>query len=277
MSDSYDLAIVGAGLSTHAFLRARAALHRDETIVVIEHEAVPGGALRHLLPAPEFPVASALLDPTWWPARVELRPRATAVGFLPATRPGALHTLLVREAAGTTRLTARRIILAGGGVDRPREHDQIPGTRPAGIVTPSFVLQSLAAGYLPGRHALVYGASSVAAITARRLVEAGVATVLLPPLASPAPPLESVTLRRDDQLIEWPVDTLVYAVGLVPTTGWLKGSGVTLGEAGEVMVNESGETTLPGVFAIGTVVAPSPDHLRSIDLGELVARTLGGA
>jgi len=42
-------------------------------------------------------------------------------------------------------------------------------------------------------------------------------------------------------------------IGLLPNTGWLKGSGVELSKHGEIVIDARGETSVPGVFAAGDV------------------------
>ncbi|MBX6341116.1 MAG: FAD-dependent oxidoreductase, partial [Thermomicrobiaceae bacterium] len=76
---------------------------------------------------------------------------------------------------------------------------------------------------------------------------------------------EEVTVRADG---------LVYAVGLLPNTHWLRGSGVEVGPDGAIVVDEGYRASVPGIYAVGTVVAPSLDHERSIAMGEEVAATL---
>lgn len=49
------------------------------------------------------------------------------------------------------------------------------------------------------------------------------------------------------------VDGVFVQIGLLPSTEWLIGSGVELSERGEVVVDDRGATSLPGVFAAGDV------------------------
>ncbi len=172
-------------------------------------------------------------------------------------------------------------------------------------MTPTLAHQLLARGYLPGRRALVYGSSRYAAITAGRLAAAGVETMLVPPLnghgvpaladgertaqavgaarvTAPAeivaldgfPRLSSVMLRRGGAMEEMAVDTLVYTTGMAANAHWLRGSGIEVAPDGEIVVDAACQTNVPGIYAIGTVVAPDPDHSRSIAMGEQVAAVL---
>jgi thioredoxin reductase len=74
------------------------------------------------------------------------------------------------------------------------------------------------------------------------------------------PRLERISLRRDGQLIDLPANTLVYAMGMMANTTWLKGSDVALDAHGAILMDERYETNVPEIYAIGTVVAPSLDH-----------------
>lgn len=55
------------------------------------------------------------------------------------------------------------------------------------------------------------------------------------------------------ELIE--VDVVMQAVGSVPATGWLHGSGLAVGDG--VLCDDDGRTAEPGVFAVGDVAACS--------------------
>src|SRR5215471_1008945 len=182
MNDIYDLAIVGAGLSALSTLNVLSTLSREvagEGIVVLDYQQTPGGFLSSALPAPGFEDAWELIQTFRIPRGVVTHFGATAVGLLPAPGPGEVHSLVVRLRQGTVHLHARQVLIASGGLEVTREHAQIPGTRPAGVITPVMVHQLLSRGYLPGRQAVVYGSARYAAITARRLANAGVKVTLV--------------------------------------------------------------------------------------------------
>lgn len=330
MDAPYDLAVVGAGLAALSALRAGVAAGPT---VVIEYQDAPGGFLAPALPAAGFEQEWELVRGFAPPAGVTVLCGATAVGLLPAASLGEPHALLVRRKQGTEQVKARTILIACGGLEATRESAQVPGTRPAGVMTPALAHGLLNRGYLPGRRAVVYGASRYAAATARRLSEAGAEVTLVPPMRSeeldgmrgdrlevggpretagdrleacvwtetsgdwrvdvsldgltveaPAelmeiggsPRLERVALRRHGGVVDVPVDTLVYAAGMAANAHWLKGSGVETGAHGAVLVDSAYRTNVPRVYATGTVVAPSLDHVGSIAMGKEVAGILAG-
>lgn len=56
-------------------------------------------------------------------------------------------------------------------------------------------------------------------------------------------------------------DMVILSVGVRPDTAFLKGSGIELGERGEILVNEYMETSVPDVYALGDAV--SVNHIVS--------------
>ena len=298
MSKLYDLAIVGAGLSALSALQAGIASART---VVLDYQDAPGGFLKAALPAPGFEEAWELVQSSRIPQRVTTFYGTTAVGLLPAFEAGEPHVLIVRQRQGTEEIHAQRVLIACGGLELTREHAQIPGTRPAGVITPMLAHQLLSRGYLPGKRAVVYGDSRYARATAQRLAGVGIEVTLVlspkveatraagqPEGEQPAltgaeliaiegfPRLEKVKFRRDGQLFDVPADTLVYGAGMMANTHWLKGSGIITGEYGTIQVSSFYQTNVQGVYAVGTVIAPSLDHAGSIAMGKEVASLLVG-
>ncbi len=279
MSGDYELAIVGAGLS--ALSAIGAGMGRERTIL-LDYQDEPGGFLKHALPAPGFEAAWELIRSTRIPQSVTACFGATVVGLLPAFEDGEPHTLVVRQKQGTSQVQAKRILIACGGLEIPRERAQIPGSRPAGIITPILAHQLLAQGYLPGRKAIVYGDARYTSVTAQRLADAGVAVTLISPAQTQlvaiegSPRLQRVIVRRAGKLSSVEADLLVYSAGMMANTHWLKGSGIGTTEDGAIQVNAAYETNVPGIYAIGTVIAPSLDHIDLLAMGKEVASLLGG-
>ncbi len=295
MNELYDLAIVGAGLSALSALRAGIA---SEKTIILDHQDAAGGFLKTALPAPGFEEAWEMIRTFSIPQEVTTLVETTAVGLLPALEPAGPHVLIVRQRQGTAQIHARRVLIACGGLEITREHAQIPGTRPAGVITPILAHQLLSRGYLPGKRAVVYGDSLYTRATAQRLAQAGIAVTLVsPPVETPLPGIpstlfaltgaelisiegfprvEKVTFRHDGQLFALPADTLVYGTGMMANTHWLKGSGIITGAYGTIQVDTCYQANVPGIFAVGTVITPSLDHASSIAMGKEVATLLTG-
>lgn len=302
MDNLYTLAIVGAGLSTLSALRAGLVSARA---LLLDYQERAGGFLQPALPAPGFEDFTELAQNAAQITRQAswLTPyfQATAVGLLPSFEEDEPHTLIIRRRSGTEEIHAQRVLIACGGLELTREHAQIPGPRPAGVMTPVQAHQFLNRGYLPGTQVVVYGSSQYALKTAARLAEAGLSVTLvsaagetgaLTPLAPspqltilpPAhlvalegfPRLAQLTFRNADHLFTLPADTLIYGTGMQANTHWLKGSGLALTTDGALEVNRHYQTSIPGIYAMGTVVSPSLDHAHSLHMGKEVAALLSG-
>ena len=279
MIDMYDLAIVGAGLSA---LSAIATGLGHQRVILLDYQDAPGGFLRPALAAHGFEPARELIASVRFPASVTACFGATAVGLLAALDRGEPHSLLVRQRQGTSEVRARRVLIACGGLETTREHAQIPGSRPTGVMTPILVHQLLAHGYLPGKRAIVYGDTLYARATARCMSDAGMEVTPVTPAEAGLigiegfPRLERVAFSRDGQIYHMAADTLVYSVGMMANTHWLAGSGIELTSDGAIAVDKHYQTNIPGVYAIGNVVSPSLDHVRSIMMGKEVALLLKG-
>jgi thioredoxin reductase len=91
-----------------------------------------------------------------------------------------------------------------------------------------------------------------------------------------SPRLQRVTFRRAGETYSREADMLVYGAGMMANTHWLKGSGIHTGAGGTVQVDAGYSTNVPGIYAVGTVIAPSLDHVDSLAMGKEVATLLGG-
>ena len=195
---------------------------------------------------------------------------------------------------GLLEIQAKAIILAMGCREKPRGAVAIPGDRPAGVFTAGAAQRFInIEGYAVGKKAIVLGAGDIGMIMARRVVLEGgeVSAVLarghivkgltrnivqcldhynIPLLLNHnitkingKDRLESVTIARTDEKKrvipgtekEYECDTLLLSVGLVPENELSRLAGITIDRKTDgPIVNESMETSIPGIFACGNVV-----------------------
>ncbi|MCI9149669.1 MAG: FAD-dependent oxidoreductase [Lachnospiraceae bacterium] len=202
-------------------------------------------------------------------------------------------TAMNRE-EGLFEIKARAIVLAMGCRERSRGALNIPGYRPAGIFSAGTAQRLVnMEGYLPGREVVILGSGDIGLIMARRMTLEGArvkAVAELMPYSGGLKrnivqclddygiPLKlshtvvdiqgkervtGVTIAQVDENRRpipgteeaYSCDTLLLSCGLIPENELSRGMGVEISPvtSGPV-VNESLETSIPGVFACGNVL-----------------------
>ena len=204
-----------------------------------------------------------------------------------------LVTCVSRE-RGLQVVEAGAVILAMGCRERPRGALNIPGTRPAGIFSAGTAQRLVnLEGYLPGREVVILGSGDIGLIMARRMTlegakvkcvaelmpySGGLKRNIVQCLDDYGIPLKlshtvvdiqgkervtGVTIAQVDEKSKpipgteehIPCDTLLLSVGLIPENELSKAVGVELSPVTNgPTVNESLETSIPGVFACGNVL-----------------------
>lgn len=200
----------------------------------------------------------------------------------------------VSRSAGLMKIRAGAVILSMGCRERPRGALNIPGYRPAGIFTAGTAQRLVnIEGYMPGKEIVILGSGDIGLIMARRMTLEGAvvkAVVELLPycgglnrnivqcLDDFGIPLflshtitqiygkeriEGVTVSETDTDRKpvpgteqfFSCDTLLLSVGLIPENELTRETGAVINPStcGPV-VNESLETTVPGIFACGNVL-----------------------
>lgn len=200
----------------------------------------------------------------------------------------------VSPTEGYCRVKAGAVVLAMGCRERTRGALNIAGTRPAGIYSAGTAQRYVNIdGYLPGKRVVILGSGDIGLIMARRMTLEG-AKVLrvceLMPYSGGLPrniaqclddfgiPLclshtvtqihgkervEGVTVAEvDDSRRPIPgteeyiaCDTLLLSVGLLPENELTKEAGIVLDRiTGGAQVDETMQTSMPGVFACGNVL-----------------------
>ncbi len=196
--------------------------------------------------------------------------------------------------SGVIEAQAKAVILAMGCRERPRGALNIPGYRPAGVYTAGTAQKYINLnGYMPGKEVVILGSGDIGLIMARRMTLEGAhvqAVVELMPYSTGLKRnivqclddygiplllshtvteirgktrLEGVTVSQVDAdrnpvpgtQRDFPCDTLLLSVGLLPENELSKSAGVQLSPVtGGAVVNESLQTGVEGIFACGNVL-----------------------
>lgn len=200
----------------------------------------------------------------------------------------------INPSDGMFEIQAGAVILAMGCRERPRGALNIPGYRPSGIFSAGTAQRLVnMEGYMPGKEVVILGSGDIGLIMARRMTLEGAkvkAVAELMPYSSGLKRnivqclddygiplklshtvvrihgkerLEGVTLAQVDENRkpvagteeEISCDTLLLSVGLIPENELSGACGVAIDSVTRgPEVNESLETTVPGIFACGNVL-----------------------
>jgi len=195
---------------------------------------------------------------------------------------------------GYLEIEARSVVLAMGCRERTRAQIRIPGTRPAGVYTAGTAQRFVnIEGYVPGNRFVILGSGDIGMIMARRLTFEGARVErvleLMPYLTGltrnfvqclqdfdiPLQLGHTVARIIGNQRVEAieavkvderrcpiagteeiiPCDTLLLSVGLIPENEISQKAGVEIDPiTSGPYVDESFQTSVPGIFAAGNVV-----------------------
>ena len=195
---------------------------------------------------------------------------------------------------GIFRVEARAIILAMGCRERSKGALNIAGSRPAGIFSAGTAQKFVnVKGYMPGKEIVILGSGDIGLIMARRMTLEGAKVKavleLMPYSGGLARNIEqclndfNIPLRLSHTVVEIhgrerltgvtiakvdenrrpipetreyiPCDTLLLSVGLIPENELTRGACIEIDPVTQgAVVDESRQTSLPGVFAAGNVL-----------------------
>ena len=200
----------------------------------------------------------------------------------------------VNSKEGVFTVDCGAVVLCMGCRERPRGALNIPGLRPAGVFTAGTAQRLVnIEGYMPGKEVVILGSGDIGLIMARRMTLEGAKVKavceLMPysgglkrnivqclddfdiPLLLSHTVIDikgkervtSVVIAEVDERskpipgteLEITCDTLLLSCGLIPENELSREAGVEINPATNgPVVNESFETSIPGVFACGNVL-----------------------
>ena len=200
----------------------------------------------------------------------------------------------VNTREGLFQLQAGAVILAMGCRERARGSLNIPGFRPAGIYSAGTAQRLVnMEGFLPGKEVVILGSGDIGLIMARRMTLEGAHVQVVAELMPYSGGLKrnivqclddfGITLKLSHTVVDiqgrervtgvtlaqvdenrrpisgteehYECDTLLLSCGLIPENELSRGAGVEISPVTNgPVVNESLETSVPGVFACGNVL-----------------------
>lgn len=202
------------------------------------------------------------------------------------------HTVCcINHTDGLIFLKTKTVVLATGCRERTRGAINIPGTRPAGVITAGAAQRFVNIdGYIPGKKIVILGSGDIGLIMARRMTLEGSKVLMCLEVMEKSSGLQrnitqclenfGIPLRLKTNVIEIhgkdrikgvtiaklddnmkPVpgteeyvecDTLLLSVGLIPENEVSKTAGVEMNpKTRGPLVDEKMMTTIPGIFACG--------------------------
>ncbi|MBR3364241.1 MAG: FAD-dependent oxidoreductase [Solobacterium sp.] len=202
-------------------------------------------------------------------------------------------TAMSRE-DGMYQIQAGAVILAMGCRERPRGALNIPGYRPAGIFSAGTAQRLVnIEGYMPGREVVILGSGDIGLIMARRMTLEGAKVKVVAELMPYSGGLKrnivqclddfGIPLKLSHTVVDiegkehvtavtiaqvnssgkpipgteerYTCDTLLLSCGLIPENELSLKAGVSMNRiTNGPLVNESLETSIPGIFACGNVL-----------------------
>ncbi|NGP45383.1 FAD-dependent oxidoreductase [Bacillaceae bacterium SIJ1] len=254
---TYELVIIGGGITgIKAAIKAHEMGLKD--VIITDHNAQSGGFYSSLFQRDEYREEKALVD-QFKKLPYEKWTQSTAIGLFEAFTGGE-HELNIQTPVDTKDIKAQKVIIASGALEKPREAHKISGTRPSGVMTSLMAMGLLERGYIPGKKTTVFVNSKASHSLAEEMSSKGIAVKTIDPndyslhAVHGHAHLTGIDIKhRKNGLVEsTPCDSLIFSEGYIPSTFFLKGSGIELDQQFFIHIDEKGQTSVDGILAFGT-------------------------
>ncbi|WP_442593796.1 NAD(P)/FAD-dependent oxidoreductase [Neobacillus sp. D3-1R] len=267
----YDVVIIGAGISG---LTAAKELKKQEIerVLLLDFQKDIGGFLSPLFNQPEFHEEKQLLEWAKSYPPYEVWFNSTVIGFFPDETNKEKHELYVQTPNETITLKASIVIIASGSLQQPRESMKIPGSRPLGVMTSLLALKLMSKDYIPGEKMVLFEKNRIDKAVYSILVDDGMDVKKLPYHDNRLIRVEgkekviSIEVECDSKGTTEKIkcDSVLYSGGRIPCTIFLKQTPIERSSNNEIIVNDIGATSIPGIYALGScTILGNDDHLHS--------------
>lgn len=252
----YELVIIGAGL-TGIETALQAYDEGLENVLIVDYNNRFGGFNSALFNEIEFDTEREMVE-KFINLPYEKLTNATVTGLFEAFGESS-HEINIQTPSGTLDVEAEAIIICSGALEKPREAHKIGGTRPAGVMTPMMAVGLLERGYIPGEKVLLFENSKTSRFLSTYLSNKGVnvkgikAEDHLVHMIYGKSRVEKVEIKNknNEQIESFDCDTLIFSEGFIPSTFYLKGTGIELNDENFIVTDNEGKTSVDKIYAFG--------------------------
>ncbi|MFS0646068.1 NAD(P)/FAD-dependent oxidoreductase [Siminovitchia sp. 179-K 8D1 HS] len=252
----YELVIIGAGITgIQSALKAYEMGLKD--VLIVDYHDTFGGFSNPLFNEEGFELEKKLVE-KFNDLPYEKWTKATVTGLFEAFAGGD-HVLNVQTPTGTFDIMAEKIIICSGALEKPREAHKIDGTRPAGVMTPTMAAELMKRGFLPGKKVAVLDNSKTSRAVAALLSKQGLDVIRIQAddyevhkiYGKSRVDRVDIKHKYTEQVESLVCDSLIFSKGFIPSTFFLKGTGIALNDKLYVVTDHAGKTSVDNILAFG--------------------------
>lgn len=248
-----DAVIIGAGLTG---IREALSFYElgEEDVLITDYEDHIGGFLQ-MLPSLCSEQQKMIQQFKNLPCTIWLQ---SAVTKIESNKE--MHRLTIQRSDGVTEVETKKVIIATGSMEKPRSSHCIPGTRPAGEMTPILAIELLSKGFLPGRNPFVVINNDASKILAEELkkqpdcqgrLRNESEIEVMEVHGSPRVTDVVIKEKASGTIKQYRCDSFVFSSGKIPNCAFLKETNIKINKEGFIYTDQNGLTSLQGIYAKG--------------------------